>query len=317
MMQEQKACNAWGMSEQQMQVYGLLSEVHQENLPWLFFNYEEDAQRMALKIRQDISVIQDGLGSGAHWQEYYRVFSENKKSINRASHKMFLADIGGMLFPFPCQALQRKQLHELIIRHIVNEAIPVCVYPWQQVDMLWMLKLDQPLEQAKIRHLLDDRARRAFLAELQVWQQAFVLIALSDLKWIAGWQIAKCAAIWESYLDEVVREKAIDGYMESPAYHGEWEDDQSIDFQDKLTPDLIKASTELKEKTCKPSTQENIDRWCEKVEKYYSPTGKYKFHGEICLKIAGEEGFKKSAAYIANKTRQVFQKLSGKIKHNT
>jgi hypothetical protein len=83
-------------------------------------------------------------------------------------------------------------------------------------------------------------------------------------------------------------------------------------LQKGLVPNLVEILKESEEKTCKSSTQENIDRWCEKVEKYYSPTGKYKVHGEICLKIASEEGFKYSDKYIANKTRQVFQKLSGK-----
>lgn len=84
--------------------------------------------------------------------------------------------------------------------------------------------------------------------------------------------LLECAAVWRSYLQPTLKMKS-----------------------DK-----------------KPETQEQIDRWNRKVEEYYQPMGKFKFHAEICRKISMEEDSNHEPKHIANETRTTYRRLKNK-----
>lgn len=152
-------------------------------------------------------------------------------------------------------------------------------------------------------------------------------ILLDDLEQAArrGWlyDYGYYVTIWRRYVDEKEacfqqdfeefesqqQFKRVEGSTELELLDDVSVKSEKIVLQESSAPNSVEVLIELKEKTCKPSTQEQIDQWCAKVESYYSPVGRYKFHINICRKIASEEGFNHSAAHIANETRGIYQKL--------
>lgn len=63
--------------------------------------------------------------------------------------------------------------------------------------------------------------------------------------------------------------------------------------------------------SAKADTKLQYEQWNSRVEELWL-TGRYKFHTDICKKIASEEGGSHSAEHIANETRGIFQALKAR-----
>lgn len=225
------------------------------------------------------------------------------QSIRQVSRSMSVYRLLLLLFPYPKLVGRRNQFKNTITDAIRHNGFKVKDYRGNIVSADAFFSLEYFHDCAYVYvdlEGLEDAARRGWL--------------YSEGLYVCVWRryVEEKEACFQQNFEEFESQQQSKGGVGS-AELGLLNDvsvrPENLALQESLVPNLVEALTESEEKACKPFAQEQIDRWCAKVENYYSPVGKCKFHINICRKIASEEGFEHSAEYIANETRGAYQKL--------
>ncbi|EIJ35720.1 hypothetical protein [Thiothrix nivea] len=193
--------NPWGMTDGEMEYYGKLSTQHQEYLPWLFINYDEEAESNALNIKKSINIMQNRKANIKVWQYHYKWNIEHERAKHFLSASMSIHHLAMLVFPFLSQEQEYKVFCGAVVSMICNQSIQVSSFPWQGE----YYQLVEPyIGQKAINALTDERSSIQLYSNLTdsgLKNLAKVAHAEFVRATVKNWHLSKCAEIWTSYLE--------------------------------------------------------------------------------------------------------------------
>lgn len=208
--------NAWGMTDTEMEYYGRLSIPHQEYLPWLFVNYEEEAASNADNIKKVIGILQNRkINTNDVWMGCFEWNTEHERSKHFVNPSMSIHHLARLIFPFLSQKQEYKVFCDAIISMICNQSMKVDSFPWQGE---YFQLVESQIDGKKIKAITDERSRVQLYAELDNGLK--ILAKISHIEFFRAaaknWHLSKCADVWASYLDYI----AIHGAIPSRLHFG-------------------------------------------------------------------------------------------------